>query len=229
MNVGGVLLLAFIGSLATSAAAQAAYAIGYSQLFSLVTWTSLGLMSAAAVIAGQNLGAGRPERALAGVHAAARIGLAGAAILGSLFLLIPDRLLALFGMQDPEVLAIGTQLLRVLGVSGLFIATALTYTGGLQGTGDTRSPLFISIASQIVVPLGICFVIDRLHGLEALDIWLAILAGHAVIDRLHGLEALDIWLAILAGHATRCALSVWRFRQQRWRRIVVDIHAPAEG
>ncbi|MBZ0100956.1 MAG: MATE family efflux transporter [Thermoanaerobaculia bacterium] len=205
MNVGGVLLLAFIGSLATSAAAQAAYAIGYSQLFSLITWTSLGLMSAAAVIAGQNLGAGRPERALAGVHAAARIGLAGAALLGSLFLLIPDRLLALFGMQDPEVIAIGTQLLRVLGVSGLFIATALTYTGGLQGTGDTRSPLFISIVSQIVVPLGICFVIDRLHGLEALD----------------------IWLAILAGHATRCALSVWRFRQQRWRRIVVDIHAPA--
>ena len=32
-------------------------------------------------------------------------------------------------------------LLRVLGVSGLFITVALTYTGGLQGTGDTRSPL----------------------------------------------------------------------------------------
>jgi hypothetical protein len=34
---------------------------------------------------------------------------------------------------------------------------------------------------------------------------------------------MDIWMAILAGHSTRCALSVWRFRQGRWRSIVVEI------
>ena len=56
MNIGGVLLLSFIGSLAQSAAAQAAYAVGYSQLFSLITWTSVGLMGAASAVAGQNLG-----------------------------------------------------------------------------------------------------------------------------------------------------------------------------
>ena len=48
MNVGGVLMLAFIGSLPQSAAAQAAFAISYTQLFSLITWTSVGLMGAAA-------------------------------------------------------------------------------------------------------------------------------------------------------------------------------------
>jgi putative MATE family efflux protein len=47
MNVGGVFMLAFIGSLAESAAAQAAFAVSYSQLFSLITWTSVGLMGAA--------------------------------------------------------------------------------------------------------------------------------------------------------------------------------------
>src|SRR5690348_6248338 len=62
MNVGGVLMLSFIGSLAQSAAAQAAFAISYSQLFSLITWTSVGLMGAAAAVAGQNLGAGNPDR-----------------------------------------------------------------------------------------------------------------------------------------------------------------------
>jgi hypothetical protein len=41
-------MLAFIGSLAQSAAAQAAFAVSYSQLFSLITWTSVGLMGAAA-------------------------------------------------------------------------------------------------------------------------------------------------------------------------------------
>ena len=70
MNIGGVLLLRFIGSLEQSAEAQAAYAISYTELFSLVTWTSVGLMGATAAVAGQNLGAGHPERAIAGVHAA---------------------------------------------------------------------------------------------------------------------------------------------------------------
>ena len=71
MNVGGALMLAFIGSVAQSAAAQAAYAVSYSQLFSLITWTSLGLMGATAAVAGQNLGAGKPDRAEQAAHVAA--------------------------------------------------------------------------------------------------------------------------------------------------------------
>src|SRR4029077_8436104 len=74
MNIAGVLLLRFIGSLAESAQAQAAYAVGYTELFSFITWTSVGLMSAAATVGGQNLGAGRPERAVHGVHVAAGAG-----------------------------------------------------------------------------------------------------------------------------------------------------------
>jgi putative MATE family efflux protein len=206
MNVGGVFMLAFIGSLAQSAAAQAAFAICYSQLFSLITWTSIGLMGAAATVAGQNLGAGRPDRADAAVHVAARFGFAGAAFIGIFFLFFPRQLLAIFGMDEPGVVEIGVQLLRVLSVSGLFIAVALTYTGGLQGTGDTRSPLYISIVSQIIVPLSICFVIQQTSTLDPID----------------------IWIAILVGHATRCALSVIRFKQGRWRGIAVDIEPKAK-
>jgi Na+-driven multidrug efflux pump len=203
MNVGGLLMLAFIGSLAQSAAAQAAFAVVYSQLFSLVTWTSVGLMGAAAAVAGQNLGAKKPDRAAKSVFVAARLGLLVAAIVGAVFFFFPRQLLAVFGMNEPVVVGIGTQLLRVLSISGLFITVALTYTGGLQGTGDTKSPLFISIVSQVLVPLGICFVIQRM----------------GILQPLH------IWVAILVGHATRCALSVLRFNQGQWRTISVDFGA----
>ncbi|MDB4878408.1 MAG: efflux family protein [Gemmatimonadetes bacterium] len=201
MNIGGVFMMAFIGSLAQSAAAQAAFAVSYSQLFSFVTWTSVGLMGAAATVAGQNLGAGKPERSTAAVHTAARIGLMSAAFLGIFYFFFPRQLLAVFGMNEPAVVEIGTQLLRVLSVSGLFIAVALTYTGGLQGTGDTKSPLYISIVSQVVVPLGICFVIKHTGTLQPIH----------------------IWVAILVGHVTRCALSMLRFRQGKWRGITVEI------
>jgi putative MATE family efflux protein len=205
MNIGGVFMLAFIGSLAQSAAAQAAFAVSYSQLFSFVTWTAVGLMGAAAAVAGQNLGAGKPDRAEEAVHAAARIGFAGAAFLGVFFFFFPRQLLAVFGMNEPVVVEIGSQLLRVLSLSGLFIAVALTYTGGLQGTGDTKSPLYISIVSQILVPLGICFVIQQTGTLQPLH----------------------IWIAILIGHATRCLLSVLVFNQGKWRGIAVDIDGKA--
>ncbi|MGV3711018.1 MAG: MATE family efflux transporter [Gemmatimonas sp.] len=201
MNIGGVLMLSFIGSLAASAASQAAFAVSYSQLFSFVTWTASGLMGAAAAVAGQNLGAKKPERAEAAVKIAARIGLMASAFLGLFFFFLPEQLLSVFGLTEPEVVSIGTGLLRVLSVSGLFITVALTYTGGLQGTGDTKSPLYISIISQVVVPLGIC----------------------TVIKAMGRLDPIDIWIAILVGHITRCVLSVVRFNQGKWRNIKVDI------
>ena len=110
-------------------------------------------------------------------------------------------------MREPIVIEIGTGLLRVLALSGLFITVALTYTGGLQGTGDTKSPLYISIVSQIIIPLGICFVVQRVTTLEPIH----------------------IWLAILAGHVTRCTLSVVRFNQGKWRDIKVDIGSRARA
>jgi putative MATE family efflux protein len=200
MNVAGVMLLRFIGSLQHSAEAQAAYAVGYAELFSLITWTSVGLMGAAAVVAGQNLGAGRPDRSAHAVHITARFGLLVAAFIGALFLLIPEQLLGIFGLKDPIVVGLGRELLRYLSVSGLFITVALTYTGGLQGTGDTRSPLYITLVSQVALPLGICFGLER-FGM---------------------LQASGVWTAILVGHSTRCLLSVARFQQGKWRHIQVD-------
>jgi MATE family, multidrug efflux pump len=200
MNVAGVLLLRFMGSLDYSAEVQAAYAVCYTELFAFLTWMSVGLMGAAATIAGQNLGAGHPERSVRAVQVAAGFGLAIAAVIGMIFLLFADQLLALFGLTDPRVVMIGRQLLQYLSVSGLFITVALTYTGGLQGTGDTKGPLYITLVSQIGLPLGLCFYLQA--------------TGQ--------LQAPGIWLAIVLGHFTRCALSAARFHQGRWKHIQVD-------
>ena len=80
--------------------------------------------------------------------------------IGLLFVLVPRVLLGVFAITDGVAFEIAQQLLAYLAVSGLFITVALAYTGGLQGTGDTRSPLYISIVSQVVVPLGLCWYIS---------------------------------------------------------------------
>jgi Na+-driven multidrug efflux pump len=117
---------------------------------------------------------------------------------------MPSLLLGIFGMREPHVLEIGAQLLRYLTVSGFFVTVALVYNGALQGTGDTKSPFYISLVSQIVVPLSFC----------------------AIMDSLHGLRASDIWIAIVIGHVLRCVLGVLRFRQGKWRQIRVEIATP---
>lgn len=201
MNVGGILMMRYVGSLQQSAEAQAAFAVGYTQLFSLITWTSTALLAAAATVAGQNLGANQPDRAASAPRSSALLGLAIAVPMGVLFLVIPRTLLGLFGMEDAVVLELGRQLLLHLSLSAIFLTTALSYTGGLQGTGDTRSPFYISLFSQVILPLGMC----------------------AVIDATRGLAPADIWLAIVLGHFARCMLSMGRFRQGKWREIEVEI------
>ena len=201
MNVAGLLMLRFIGSLEQSAEAQAAYAVGYTQLFALITWTSVGLMGATAAVAGQNLGAGRPERCVRAAVVASTVGVGVAAIAGLAFIAVPGPLLAVFGMRAGPQFELARELLAYLAVSGVFVSVALIYTGGLQGTGDTRSPLYISVVSQVVVPIGLC-------------VW---------IQATSGLEASDIWLAIVLGHVARATLSAARFHQGKWRDIAVDI------
>ena len=122
-------------------------------------------------------------------------------MVGSAFIFLPRPLLAIFSLDDGVAYELGRQLLGYLAVSGFFVSVALIYTGGLQGTGDTRGPLYISIVSQVVIPIGLCT-------------WYSL--GR-------GLQPGDIWLAIVLGHMTRAALSVIRFRQGKWRDIAVNI------
>ena len=203
MNLAGVLLLRYIGSLEFSAEAQAAYAVGYTELFALITWTSVGLMGATAAVAGQNLGAGQPERSVHAAAVASRIGLVVAASVGFFFVAFPRPLLAFFALDQGVAFDLGKELLSYLAVSGFFVTVALTYTGALQGTGDTRSPLYISIVSQVFVPIGWC----------------------TYFSMTQGLRPADIWVAILLGHMTRATLSLLRFKQGKWRHIGVNIDA----
>jgi Na+-driven multidrug efflux pump len=104
-------------------------------------------------------------------------------------------------MHEPDVVRIGRELLAYLSVSGLFITLALTFTGGMQGTGDTRSPLYISLISQFALPIG----------------FLTFMQTRGVLEPHH------IWLAIVMGHCLRAALSVWRFEQGKWRKIELGL------
>lgn len=200
LNLGGAVLFAFIGTLERSAAAQAAFALCYGQLFSFVSWTGFGLRAAAATVVGQNLGAGNEARAIRSVYMTAALGFVWSLAFGIAYWTIPAQLLGIFGVAEGPVLEIGSNLLRFLGPSGIFVVLALAFTGGLQGAGDTKRPMVIAFITQIVVLLGICT-------------WFA---------SRNALTTTTIWTAILTAHTLRLALSYVAFHQGKWRNISVE-------
>ncbi len=180
LNIAGVLLLRYISTLEHSAAAQAAYTICYAQLFSLVTWTSFGLRAAAGTLMGQNIGAGVRRRGKRGVVFAACMGAAWSFAVGVVFWTYPGVLLRLFNAVDEPVFSFGVSLLRYLSLSGVAVAVNLALTGGLQGAGATRVPMFIAFATQIVALLSICQFFLSMGTLTADKVWAALFFSHAL-------------------------------------------------
>lgn len=203
LNIGGTLVMRFLGAMevGVSAPALAAYTICYAQLFSLVTWTSFGLRAAAGALMGQNIGAGKPQRGKNAVRVSATFGAAWATVVGAVFWFYPEQLLSLFNASDGPILAIGVSLLHYLTFSGVVLAIALALTGGLQGAGETKLPMYIAFLTQIVVLLGIC----------GWDDW-------------HGKLTPDhVWRAILISHSSRLLLTWLVFRTEKWAHTVVEL------
>lgn len=200
LNIGGVVLIWYISALPNSAAAQAAYTICYTQLFSLITWTSFGLRAASSTLMGQHIGANNPRRGRECVLLAAALGTVWSVVVGMVFWTRPDMLLALFNAIQEPVHGFGTTLLRFLAVSGVFVTITQAMTGAMQGAGATRPPMLIAFATQIVILLGLCQVFSSL-GI---------------------LSTTLIWTAIFISHASRLLLTALVFRTPNW------VHAPVE-
>ena len=203
LNLGGFAIIIFIGTMdkSISAPTMAAYTICYAQLFSIITWTCFGLRSASGTLMGQNIGAGDPQRGKQAVRVAATLGAIWAIAIGSLFWLYPADLLALFGATEGPIVEIGTSLLRMLSFSGIVLAITLALTGGLQGAGETKLPMYIAFLTQILLLLGLC----------AFFKWQGTLTPYR------------IWVSIFISHFARLILTALVFRTEQWAHTKIEM------
>jgi putative MATE family efflux protein len=118
---------------------------------------SVAIGSAGAALVGQNLGAGRPDRAVEVWRTGMWWSSLFALGLTVVYLLIPSVLLGFF-TRDPEVLRVGVPYVRVLSIC--FVAAGLEIVTGesLLGSGHTRPISAIySVFSLIRIPLAFWF------------------------------------------------------------------------
>ena len=124
--------------------ALAALGLGH-RVESWMYMIGVGFGSAAAAIVGQNLGAGRPDRAArAGWLTLAATGVPGIIACCALWL-VPDALAGLFS-ADPAVVAEAARYLRAAALSQLFVSGETVLEGALGGAGWTLPPMITSTA-----------------------------------------------------------------------------------
>jgi len=129
-----------------------------------------GFALAASALVGQNLGARQEARAQEAVRLTVGYCLAVTATTALAFLLIPERLVALF-TTDPEVIADGVLYLRVIAFAQIGQSFELILEGALAGAGYTFWP---QVASTTLTALRIPLAAWWSQSLGLLGIWLAL-------------------------------------------------------
>jgi putative MATE family efflux protein len=171
----------------------AAYTIAL-RLIEFAILPAWGLGNAAATLVGQNLGAGKPDRAEESVWTAARYNASFLAVLGVLLLIFAPQIVQLFA-DDPEILRYGTNCLRIMGIGYPMYAIGMIIIQALNGAGDTRTPSLMNF---------LCFWIIQIP----LAYWLATVGG---------LGPNGVFLSIVISESLLTVLAVVLFRQGNWR------------
>ena len=157
-----------------------------------------GFALAATTLVGQSLGARDPEGAQQRGYTAYRLGAGLMGMVGLAFLLFPAQIVGFF-TDDPQVIALGTMPLRMVGLIQPLLAATMIFAGGLRGAGDTRFPMFINGGAIWLIRLPLAYLLALVLGWGLPGAWAAL--------------ALDMSL--------RGVLNFLRFRGGRWKTIKV--------
>ncbi len=119
---------------------------GYTVAIRLLIFALLpawGLANAAATLVGQNLGAGKPERAEQSVWTACKYNLAFLTALGVIFVALAPTLTGFFG-HDAEVSRVAARALRIMSIGFPCYAYGMVVMQAFNGAGDTWTPTWLN-------------------------------------------------------------------------------------
>ena len=130
-----------------------------------------GFAMAATTLVGQSIGARRPDEGRIAAHIATRWAVVWMSVLGVVFFFFAEMIMRFFS-EDPTVISIGADGLRIVAFTQPFWAIGFVQAGSLRGTGDTRFPLFVNTAIMwLAIGLGALFV--TLFGGNLAAVWSA--------------------------------------------------------
>jgi putative MATE family efflux protein len=187
--LGLVRIIALFGSAALA---------GYTIAIRIIIFTILpswGMANAAATLVGQNLGAGKPDRAERSVWLTGFYNMLFLGSVGVIFIVFAEVIVGLIS-SDPEVLRYATSCLRFVSYGYVFYAYGMVMVQAFNGAGDTVTPTIINL---------FCY-------------WLWQIPMAYSLARIVGFGPKGVFAAITAAESTLALVSVFFFRRGKWKR-----------
>ena len=190
-NASWIGLVRIISLFGAAAVAGYTIAIRIVIFFILPSW---GLSNAAATLVGQNLGAGRPDRAEQAVWRTGFYNMIFLGAIGIFFFVFATPAVRIF-INDPVVIPIAASALRILSCGNVGYAYAMVMLQAFNGAGDTITPTIVNFFGFWMLELPLAY-------------WLAVNEG------MHAQGAL---IAIVVAECSIAAASIVLFRRGRWK------------
>lgn len=109
--------------------------------------------------AGQNVGARKPDRVASGAKQGTLMAVACSAVITALILIFGKYLMAIFTETD-ELVDLSMSMMRILAVGYIAMAVTQSLSGVMRGAGDTMTPMWISLATTVLIRVPLAYGIS---------------------------------------------------------------------
>lgn len=177
--------------------AVAAYTIVFRIVvfFILPIW---GIAMATATMVGQYLGMKRVDSARKSIILASKYNFVYMLVMSILYFLLADHLMHIF-TQDPTVILIGSQGIKILSIGYLAFGIGMVMQQAFNGAGDTMTPTWLS---------AICYI-----GIQVP------LAYYLAVNLSMGING--VYWSITISHAFLALLFIWLFKRNTWVKATI--------
>jgi putative MATE family efflux protein len=190
-----LVILALVGFYGTYA--TAGYGVA-NRLLLIALIPCFGLGNAAGTLAGQNLGAGQPERSERSAWWVSAYAAGYMTVAAVLLTLLAPSLVALFD-PTPQVVAFGAECLRLVAWSEVASAVGVVLARSFGGAGNTVPAMAVNLISLWGLEVAVAFGLSRGLGWGVTGIW---------------------WGRTLANLANGFLLGLW-FGRGNWKQITL--------
>lgn len=195
---GMILMIALVASFGSHVVAS--YGIG-ARILSFVVVPALGFAIATTSLIGQNIGAGKLDRAEKVANLSNKIGFYGLSAIGLIFFLFAEHLTAFFVPNEAKVIEDGALFIKIMAPSFGLMGIQQIMNGVFNGAGYTKASMLISILGLWIIRFPLAYLLSNNTSLGFVGIW---------------------WSFPISNLITAIVAFVY-FKMGRWKKRLIDI------